>query len=119
MWGKILVKYYGDDFELIDNAKLGWSRIPHFYWNFYVYQYATGIAAADQFSADLSTGQAGAAEKYLAYLKAGGSDYPVTVMKNAGVDMLSGKPINTLLTDFNSTVDEMEKLLVKMGKIKR
>jgi len=119
LWGKILVKYYGADFELTDDAKLGWSRIPHFYMSFYVYQYSTGIAAADQFSADLSAGQAGAADKYLAYLKAGGSDYPVTVLKTAGVDMLSGKPIDTLLTDFNSTVDEMEKLLVKLGKIKR
>lgn len=118
MWGNILGKYYGSDFELTDDAKLGWSRIPHFYMNFYVYQYATGIAAADQFSADLSAAKAGAVDKYLAYLKAGGSDYPVTVLNNAGVDMLSGKPINTLLTDFSSTVDAMEKLLVKMGKIK-
>ena len=118
LWAKLVLKYNGADYELTEDAKLGWTCIPHFYRNFYVYQYATGIAAADQFSADLSAGRAGAADKYLVYLKAGGSDYPVTVMKNAGVDMLSGKPINTLLTDFNDTVSEMEKLLIKMGKIK-
>ncbi len=107
------------NFELIDEAKLNWSRIPHFYYNFYVYQYATGIAAADQFSLDLSENKAGVVDKYLTYLKAGGSDHPVTILQNAGVDMLSGGPVSTLLTDFDNTVAEMEKLLIKLGRIKQ
>lgn len=117
LWGDILTKYYGEDFELTEEAKLGWSRIPHFYYNFYVYQYATGIAAADQFATDLSAGKSGAAEKYLTFLKAGSSDYPVDVLKAAGVDMLSAKPTATLMADFAATVTEMNDLLVKMGKI--
>lgn len=118
MWGNLLVKYYGADYELIDAAKLGWSRVPHFYYNFYVYQYATGIAAADQFSLELSENKAGVVDKYLTYLKAGGSDDPVVVLNTAGVDMLSGQPVSTLLSDFDNTVAEMEKLLIKLGKIK-
>lgn len=117
MWGDLLTKYYGEDFELTEEAKVGWSRIPHFYYNFYVYQYATGIAAADQFATDLSAGKAGATEKYLTFLQAGSSDYPVDVLKTAGVDMLSSRPTDTLLADFDKTVTEMNDLLVKMGKI--
>lgn len=119
MWGDILTKFYGADFELTEEAKLGWSRIPHFYYNYYVYQYATGIAAADQFSTLLSAGTPGAADKYLAFLKAGSSDYPVKVLQTAGVDMLSSKPVDTILTDFDKTITEMEDLLVKMGKLKK
>ncbi len=118
MWGKILAKYYGQDYEATEEAKLGWSAVPHFYMDYYVYQYATSISAADQLSADLAAGKAGAVDKYLAFLKAGTSDYPAPLLKNAGADMLSGQPINTLIADFYKTLDEMEKLLVKMGKIK-
>jgi oligoendopeptidase F len=119
MWGDVLAKYYGPDYEVTEQAKLGWSRIPHFYYDFYVYQYATGIAAADQFATDLSAGTPGATDKYLTFLKAGGSDYPVKVLQAADVDMLSSKPTDTLLADFDKTVTQMEDLLVKMGKLKK
>jgi oligoendopeptidase F len=118
MWGDILTKFYGPDFELTDEAKLGWSRIPHFYYDFYVYQYATGIAAADQFATDLSANKTGTTENYMTFLKAGSSAYPVDVLKSAGVDMLSSTPTDTLLADFDKTVTEMQDLLVKMGKVK-
>jgi oligoendopeptidase F len=119
MWGDTLSAFYGSDFELTDEAKLGWSRIPHFYYNYYVYQYATGIAAADQFSTSLIAKEKGMDVKYQTFLDAGSSDYPVAILKNAGVDMLSSKPVDTLLADFDKTVAEMEALLVKMGKLKK
>jgi oligoendopeptidase F len=119
MWGNILAKYYGPDFELTEEAKLGWTRIPHFYYDFYVYQYATGIAAANQFYTMITTNTPGNRDKYLTFLKAGNSDYPVKVLQNSGVDMLTDTPVNVLLTDFDKTVTEIDTLLVKMGKVQK
>ncbi|KUO71630.1 MAG: oligopeptidase PepB [Clostridia bacterium BRH_c25] len=117
LWGKLMEKYYGADFEVDPLVKLWWSRIPHFYMNFYVYNYATGIAGAYPLSQGILKGEKGAVDKYMGFLKAGDSDYPVEILKSAGVDMTSTKPVDDLLKLFNELVDEMEQILREEGKI--
>ena len=85
--------------------------------NFYVYKYATGISAAYPLSQAILKGEKGAREKYLEFLKAGDSNYPIEILKNAGVDMSSTKPVDELLKLFNQLVDDMEKILKEEGKI--
>jgi len=98
-------------------ASRGWSRIPHFYMNFYVFKYATSLAASNELLNNIVTGQPDAIEKYLNFLKAGSSDYPVEVLKAAGVDMLSSQAIDNLLKKFGNLVSEMEETLKKKGVI--
>ncbi len=117
MWGNLMQKYYGADFEVDPLVKLWWARIPHFYMNFYVFNYATAIAAAYPLSQGLSKGEAGAFDKYMDFLKAGGSDYPVEILRKAGVDMTTTMPVDDVLAVFNSLVDQMEKILKEEGKI--
>ncbi|HEX3045351.1 MAG TPA: oligoendopeptidase F [Bacillota bacterium] len=119
IWTNLMVKYYGPNFEMDTLAALWWARIPHFYMNFYVYKYATSMAAANQVVKNMTEGNsAGYQEKYLNYLKAGGSDYPIAVLKGIDVDLTSTKPVDNLLADFGKLVDEMEGILKKQGKIK-
>ncbi|WP_202944081.1 oligoendopeptidase F [Caldicellulosiruptor hydrothermalis] len=114
IWGNLMKKYYGDSFEVDKLATLWWARIPHFYMNFYVYKYATSMAAANEVVKNIEKGDTA---KYIEFLKAGSSDYPINVLKKAGVDMTSTKPVDNLLTYFGQLVDEMEKILKKQGKI--
>lgn len=105
------VKYFGDDIIIDEEIGLEWARIPHFYYNFYVYQYATGYSAAAALSKQILEQGDSAVTKYLEFLKAGSSDYPIEVLKHAGVDMTSSKPIEEALAVFEATLVEMEKLL--------
>ncbi|HAQ1852878.1 TPA: oligoendopeptidase F, partial [Enterococcus faecium] len=86
-YGKLNAKYYGPAVEEDPEIKFEWSRIPHFYYNYYVFQYSTGFSAASALAKKILNQEPEALENYLAYLKAGNSDYPVEVMKKAGVDM--------------------------------
>ncbi len=104
---------YGDE-VLVDRARVGstWCQFStHLYSNFYVYQYATGIAAANALAADILAGQPGAAENYLAFLKAGGSLYPLDALKLAGVDMARPAPVERAFGVLASYVDRLEALL--------
>jgi oligoendopeptidase F len=106
------VKYFGEEDLVIDEEiGLEWSRIPHFYYNFYVYQYATGFSAAAALSKQILEEGEPAVSRYIDFLKAGSSDYPIEVLKKAGVDMTSAEPVRQALAVFESTLDEMEKLL--------
>lgn len=118
IWKDLMVKYYGSDFEVDEMVTLWWSRISHFYNSFYVYKYATGMAAAYPLAEGLVNGTPGAQKKYLDFLKAGNSDYPIEILKDAGVDMSSTKPVDELLTYFGQLVDSMEQLLKAEGTIK-
>lgn len=104
-------KYFGEDIIIDEEIGLEWARIPHFYYNYYVYQYATGFSAAASLSKQLLSEGAPAVERYLDFLKAGSSDYPIEVLKKAGVDMTSSKPIEEALSVFEDVLDEMEELL--------
>lgn len=106
-------KYYGED--VVSDEEIGkeWARIPHFYMNYYVYQYATGFSAATTLAHNILNGEEGAVDRYLDFLKAGSSDYPIEVLKKAGVDMTSKEPILSALDVFEEKLNEMEELLLK------
>lgn len=117
LWLSLLKKYNGSAYTVDEVEKVGWSRIPHFYMNFYVYKYATSISASYSIVNKIKEGEKDAVKNYLTFLGSGGSDDPVETLKNAGVDMNTSKPINSILMYFGELVDEMERLLKKQGKM--
>ena len=104
-------KYFGDNIVIDEEIGREWARIPHFYYNFYVYQYATGFSAATALSKGILEEGQPAVERYLNFLKAGSSDYPIEVLKKAGVDMTQARPIEEALKVFEEKLNEMENLL--------
>ncbi len=104
-------KYYGPAMVIDKEIDLEWARIPHFYYNFYVFQYATGFSAAVALSEQILKEGQPAVERYLAFLSAGRSEYPLDIMKKAGADMGSGQPVKDALKRFAELVDEMADLL--------
>ncbi len=110
-YGDLNQAYYGDAIVSDQEIAYEWMRIPHFYYNYYVFQYATGFSAAVTFSqAILEEGEA-AVERYLGFLKAGRSDYPIEVLKKAGVDMENPAVVGKALEKFEALVVEMENLM--------
>ncbi len=87
--------------------------MPHFYYGFYVYQYATSIAASSLFAKKVADGEPGALERYLDLLKAGGSDYPYELVKTAGVDLATPAPYQALVARMNAIMDEIEAILAR------
>lgn len=111
IYSDILRKFYGPEVVLDSLDDLRCLRLSHFYTDFYVYQYATSYAAAIAISRKILEGNKEALDRYLKLLEAGDSDYPINLLKNAGVDMTSPEPINETIKLFSTLVDEMEKLL--------
>lgn len=104
-------RYYGDGGVFMDpQIAMEWSRIPHFYMNFYVFQYATGISAAAALAQQILQEGQPAVDRYLAFLRGGSASYPIDLLRAAGVDMASPEPIQQALNVFAGLVDEMEKL---------
>jgi oligoendopeptidase F len=99
--------------KIDDLVTVEWAYIPHFYYNFYVYQYATAIAASQLFAERILRGEPGARDTYLAMLKAGGSDYPYDLVKRAGVDLATPEPYRALATRMNRIMDEIETILAR------
>ena len=93
-----------------------WAYIPHFYRNFYVFQYATSIAASQVFAERILKGEPGAVETYLGMLKAGGSDHPYDLVKRAGVDLATPAPYRALASRMNGIMDQIEAILAKQKK---
>ena len=104
-------KYYGNDVISDPEIALEWARIPHFYYNFYVYQYATGFAAATTLAENILSGDENKLNKYLTYLKAGSSKYPLEVMKDAGVDMTDSSYLEKAFKVFEERLNQLETLL--------
>ncbi|XEC93236.1 oligoendopeptidase F [Paenibacillus tarimensis] len=104
------VKYYGDDMVVDQDIEMEWARIPHFYTSFYVYKYATGFSAATSFSKQILEEGAPAVDRYLGFLKSGGSDFSINILKKAGVDMSSPEPISQAMSVFESLIEQMEEL---------
>ncbi|PFV95152.1 oligoendopeptidase F [Priestia megaterium] len=104
-------KYFGDNLLIDEEIGLEWARIPHFYYNYYVYQYATGFSAAAALSKQILEEGDAAVERYVGFLKSGSSDYPIEVLKKAGVDMTTSQPIEEALAVFEEKLTEMERLL--------
>lgn len=114
IYGDLLRKYHGHDEGVLtidDLYAVEWAAIPHFYYNFYVYQYATSQAAAAQFSDAILSDKPGAKQAYLDLLKSGGSDYPINQLKKAGIDMTTPAPYEALVARANRVMDEIEKIL--------
>ena len=106
-------KYYGPDMVSDDEIALEWARIPHFYYNYYVYQYATGYSAAIALSRRILKEGESAVKDYVQFLSGGCSKDPVDLLKGAGVDMSSPQPVQDALDLFGSLLDEMEKLMAE------
>lgn len=109
-------KYYGhaQNVTVVDDyIAHEWSYIPHFYRDFYVFQYATSFTAAEALSARVLAGDAAATKRYLTFISSGGSAYPVDLLKTAGVDMTTDEPLDLTIRKMNAVMDEMEKLLAK------
>lgn len=106
-------KYFGDEIVIDEEIGLEWARIPHFYYNYYVYQYATGFSAATALSKQILEEGEPAVKRYINFLSAGSSDYPIEVLKKAGVDMTSAAPIQDALKVFEEKLAELEQLLTE------
>jgi oligoendopeptidase F len=104
------VQYYGKDMVVDQDIEMEWARIPHFYNSFYVYKYATGFSAATSFAKQILTEGKPAVDRYLGFLKSGGSDYSINILKRAGVDMSSPEPIKQAMSVFKDLLDQMEQL---------
>ena len=114
MYLELLKRYHGHDEGVVtidDLYGIEWAYIPHFYYDFYVFQYSTSIAAASSFAAKIGNGDMGVKDDFIDMLKAGGSDHPYELMKEAGLDMASPEPYQALMTRMNSIMDQMEAIL--------
>lgn len=107
-------KYYGSAVVNDEAIQYEWARIPHFYMNYYVYQYATGFCAATALADKIVSKEEGALDRYLEYLKAGSSDFPIEVMKKAGVDMTSSEYIERALKVFEQRLNELEEVMKEL-----
>lgn len=101
----LMKKYYDEDFEDDELANMWWSRISHFYMNFYVYQYATGISAAYSLSRGIESGDSAKIDVYMNFLASGSSQYPLDTLKATGVDMSTTQPVDELLAECDRLVD--------------
>lgn len=104
-------EYYGDGIIHDKEISMEWARIPHFYNSYYVYQYATGFSAAISLSKQILEEGQPALERYLNFLKSGGTDFPIELLKGAGVDMSTPKPIEDAMNVFRGLVEELEELI--------
>jgi len=121
MYLELLRRYHGEDKGVvkIDEAYgVEWAYIPHFYFNFYVYQYATSLAASALLAKDVIDGKPGARDRYLGLLRAGGSRHPYDMLKEAGVDLATPAPYRALEERMNWAMDEMEKIISKKASAK-
>ena len=111
LYAGINSKYYGPSVNYDDFISYEWSRIPHFYSAFYVFQYATGYSAATAISSRILEKGKSAADEYISFLKCGSSDYPIETLKKAGVDMSSTIPVEAAMKRFEELLDELESLI--------
>jgi oligoendopeptidase F len=110
VWAQLQKKYYGNDYEVDAMAMVGWARIPHFYNSFYVYKYATGCSAGVSFAKDIIDN---GPENYMNFLKKGGSNYPIDLLKESGVNLSTTKPIENTIEKFESLLKELEGIIDK------
>ncbi len=118
LYSEIVKKYYGHDQGVCivdDYVANEWAYIPHFYNSFYVFQYATSFTASSALSEKVLSGDPGATQRYLKFISAGKSKYPVELLQDAGVDMTTDEPLELTVKKMNRVMDEMEKLLDKKG----
>ncbi|MBI9068359.1 MAG: oligoendopeptidase F [Salinivirgaceae bacterium] len=122
-WDELYDVYYAETVEKTGFEKYNWARVMHFYeLYYYVYQYATSYSASAKLSNDVLNGskkdKKAATERYIEFISAGGSDYPINLLKNAGVDLTSAEPFEAVVAQMTKLVDQLEVELRKVGKIK-
>lgn len=110
IYESLVRKFYGPDYSFDPDDRWEWAYIPHFYYNFYVYQYATGLMSAIALSQAVLSKKAGAKERYMEFLRAGGSDYPIPILRRAGVDLTQPEAMQATFDLFAKTLDEIERL---------
>jgi oligoendopeptidase F len=113
---EITKRYYGHDRGVCvvdDYVKHEWSYVPHFYRDFYVFQYATSFTASEALAQKVKAGDPDALRRYLAFLSAGGSKHPIELLKDAGVDMTTDEPLDLTVKAMNRVMDEMERILAQ------
>ena len=115
MYRALNEKYYGAESVIDELIDIEWARIPHFYYNFYVYQYATGISAASALVQQILQEGTPAVDRYLKFLSSGSSDYSIELLKKAGVDMTTPEPVRQALQLFSSHLTQMEELINAEG----
>jgi oligoendopeptidase F len=118
LYERINKRYYGHEQGICivgDEIQCEWANIPHFYYNFYVYQYATSFTASAAISELILAGDKAATKRYLELLSSGGSDYPINLLKKAGVDMTTPAPLELTMRKMNRVMDEMELILERMS----
>ncbi|TFG98029.1 MAG: oligoendopeptidase F [Calditrichales bacterium] len=116
---EILKKYYGHDKGIMnveDQFAIEWAYIPHFYMNFYVFQYSTSFLAAQALGEKMLSGDQAMIDKYLAFLSSGGSDYAIPTLKKVGIDMTTDEPFDLAMKKMNKIMDDMEKILSDLGR---
>jgi oligoendopeptidase F len=116
MYKDILYRYYGHEegvCHIEDLYEIEWAYIPHFYYNFYVYQYATSFSASVALSQDILNDKPGAVDRYLAFISSGSSKYPIDLLRDTGVDMTTGYAIEKTMEAMNEMMDEVEEMLEK------
>jgi len=116
LYGSILKKYYGHDkgiCHIDDLYTVEWAYIPHFYYNFYVYQYSTSFTASTVLAEKLLSREKAALQRYIEFISSGSCDYPVNLLKKAGVDMTSSEPFDRTMVVMNQTMDKIEAILEK------
>ncbi|WP_372773871.1 oligoendopeptidase F [Mangrovibacterium sp.] len=118
IYSDIVKRYYGHDQGIChvdDYIAMEWAYIPHFYYNFYVYQYSTSFTASISLAEKVMSGDKKALKNYMDFLAAGSSDYPIELLKNAGVDMTTAEPFEKAIDAMNKVMDEIETILNKKG----
>ena len=116
LYAELTARYYGQDRGVTvvdDYIRYEWSFIPHFYREFYVYQYATSFTASEALAQKVKAGDADATRRYLTLISSGGSQYPIDLLRAAGVDMTTDEPLELTMREMNRVMDEMERLLAK------
>jgi oligoendopeptidase F len=111
LWMDLNKKYFGEGIIIEKEIEIEWARIPHFYSDFYVYQYATGYAAASAFAESILSNGQESVDKYLGFLKSGGSSYPVDTLKKAGVDMTGKAPLEATIRRFDELLDMLQEFI--------
>jgi oligoendopeptidase F len=119
LYEELVRKYYGHHQKVClvdDDIKAEWMFIPHFYYNFYVYQYATAFTASASLSESVLAGDRETTKKYIEFLSSGGTDYPIELLKKAGVDLTTSAPFDLTMKKMNRVMDDIEKILDRMNK---
>ena len=114
IYAEIVRKYYGHDKGVClinDLYTYEWAYIPHFYYDYYVYQYSTSFCASTALAEKVLNNEPGARDKFLEFISAGGSDYPIAILNRAGVDMTTADPFKQTMQQMNRVMDEIEKIL--------